>query len=136
MIMSLIYFHLLITLHCLEQSIQIPNLVYKVVSVLAPSINCSLITTPSHTHRLMQQFSLTKHFLPLHIQFPLTENLKVTFSSLPEQFLLILSDSSYVTPYPLYQFGSDNFIPQSGLHFFSSVYIIFIIIFIVTFITF
>lgn len=61
MSMLLIHFHLSIPLHCLEKNFQITNLVYDLV----PSVNCSLITTPSQAHRFMQPFSLTKHFLPL-----------------------------------------------------------------------
>lgn len=61
MSMPLIHFHLSIPLHCLEKNFQITNLVYDLV----PSVNCSLITNPTQTHRFMQPFSLTKHLLPL-----------------------------------------------------------------------
>ena len=65
MSMPLIHFHLSIPLHCLEKNFQITNLVYRVVSDLVPSVSCSLITTPTQTHRFMQPFPPTKHFLPL-----------------------------------------------------------------------
>lgn len=65
MSMPLIHFHLSIPLRCLEKNFQITNLVYRVVSDLVPSVTCSLITTPTQTHRFTQPFPPTKHFLPL-----------------------------------------------------------------------